>query len=330
MRDVAHYVGVSQSTVSRILNGTAPAMISEETRANVLEAVRKLGYHPNLHAGSLRGYKTHMVAVMIGDISNPFFSPLVRAVQDVALAHEHDVIITNADYSEQGERRFLESMLRRPVDGAILMPAHLTQHDIALLMERTGAAVGIIGEHIHHPQADVVHNDDASAVRDAVLWMARTRGYKRIGFIAVEGTPIAQRRYSAYCEALQMLGMPLEPDWVEVGDWSPESGHAAMERILRRPRMPDALFASNDLMAIGAMKAIQRHGLRTPEDVAVMGIDDIAAASWMTPELTTIAPNPAGMGTAIAEALFARLTGKYFGPGREILVPCARIERGSA
>lgn len=331
MRDVANYAAVSQSTVSRILNDSGGAsLISEETRERVYEAVRVLSYRPNLHAGALRGYMTKMVAVMIGDIGNPFYHPLVRAIQDVASRHEYDVIVTNTDYDEQGERRFLESILRRPVDGVILVPSYLGNREIEQVIDRTGAAVGIVGEHIHHPGADHVHNDDGPATRAAILWLARTRNYRRIAYIGVNSAAATPtRRLNAYRAAMEDLGEPLRAEYILAGDWTPESGYQAMEQLLDLPSPPDAIFAANDLMALGAMKAIRRRGLGTPEDVAVMGIDDIPAASWVSPELTTIAPYPFEMGIAIAEALFERLAGKYSGPGREYLVPCHRIERGS-
>lgn len=332
MRDVANYANVSQSTVSRILSDSGRAtLISEETRERVYEAVRVLSYRPNLHAGALRGYMTKMVAVMIGDIGNPFYHPLVRAIQDVASRHEYDVIVTNTDYDEKGERRFLDSILRRPVDGVVLVPSWLGQNDIEQVIDRTGAAVGVVGEHIHHPDADHVHNDDGPATREAILWLARERGYKRIAYIGVSSdaaTPT--RRLNAYRSAIRQLGESLRPEYILAGDWTPESGFQAMEQLLNLSKPPDAVFAANDLMALGAMKAIRQRGLATPGNVAVMGIDDIPAASWVSPELTTIAPYPFEMGTAIAEALFERLTGKYGGPGREFLVPCHRIERGSA
>jgi DNA-binding LacI/PurR family transcriptional regulator len=123
MRDVAQAAGVSQSTVSRVLSGTeGTILIGEETRQRVLEAVASLGYFPNLHAGSLRGQKTRMLAMMIADIGNPFYHPMVRAVQDVAHAHRYDVMIANTDHTYAGERLFVESVIRRPVDGVILVP----------------------------------------------------------------------------------------------------------------------------------------------------------------------------------------------------------------
>ena len=148
MRDVAKVANVSQSTVSRVLNeSTGGIPISEETKQRVLAAVEKLGYHPNLHAGSLRGQKTRMLAMMIADISNPFYHPMVRAVQDMARTHRYDVMVANTDHSRHGEVHFCESLNRRPVDGVILVPYNLTDEEIGHLIDRTvsTAAVASLG-----------------------------------------------------------------------------------------------------------------------------------------------------------------------------------------
>ena len=123
MRDVGRAAGVSQSTVSRVLTPTKTGLpINETTRRRVLEKVEELGYHPNVYARSLRGKKSHMLAMMVADITNPFYHPLVRAVQDVAVQHRYDVMIANTDHTRDKERLFYESVLRRPVDGAIMVP----------------------------------------------------------------------------------------------------------------------------------------------------------------------------------------------------------------
>lgn len=332
MRDVARQANVSQSTVSRVLSGAAdPIPIGEETRERVLLAVKKLGYHPNLYAGSLRGKKTRMLAMLIADISNPFYHPMVRALQDVANAHRYDVMIANSDHMAGNERQFVESVLRRPVDGIIAVPYHLTDDDFDQLMERTGVKIAAVGQHVHHPMIDVAFGDDMAAVRNAVMWLNTERGHKRIGFI---GTPditgAGSRRRAAYEQALQNAGIALLPAYEQFGDWSVESGSAAMGRLLDLPLPPTAVMIVNDLMALGALDAVQRRGLAVPDDVAIIGFDDIPAATWVRPQITTIAQYPGQMGQVLAQALFERLEGDYDGPGRRYEVPCRFVERTSA
>src|SRR5690242_10344537 len=141
MRDVARAANVSQSTVSRILSpasSSSKVLISEETREKVLAVVKELGYHPNQYARSLRGKKNHMIGMLIADISNPFYHPMVRAVQDVASQYHYSVMIANSDHLREKETLFCESLLRRPVDGAVIVPWHMTDADLQNLIERTG------------------------------------------------------------------------------------------------------------------------------------------------------------------------------------------------
>lgn len=331
MRDVARLANVSQSTVSRVLSGSVDAIpISEETRERVLDAVQKLDYHPNLHAGSLRGQKTQMIAILIADIANPFYHPMVRAVQDVANRHQYDVMVANSDHLRAEEYHFLESVIRRPVDGVLAVPYHLTDEDFDHLMARTGAIVSVVGQHIRHPDVEVAFSDDAQATDDAVTWLCTAKGHARIGFIGVtDDFSAAARRRRAFESAIRRAGLDLPDSYKELGDWSPESGFQAMGRLLAQKNPPSAVFACNDLMAIGALEAVRQAGKRIPDDVAVIGFDDIPPASWVRPRLTTIAQRPYEMGRVLTEAIFERLTGLYSGPGRRFDIPCHFVERES-
>ena len=332
MRDVAKLADVSQSTVSRVLSGvTEPISIGVETRQRVLEAVEQLGYQPNLHAGSLRGQKTRMLAIMIADIANPFYHPMVRAVQDVANAHRYDVMIANSDHTFDGEKHFIESVIRRPVDGVIVVPYHLNDDDLDELINRTGVMVAAVGQHLNHPLVDIAYGNDEQAVNDVVTWLYKAKAHSRIGFIgATDRFSAAARRRRAYEQALRAAGLDMQPDYEQLGDWSPESGYRAMQRLLALPIPPTAVFVCNDLMAIGAMEAVQQRGLRIPEDMSIVGFDDIPAASWVRPRLSTVAQYPDEMGTRLAQALFQRIEGEYNGPSRRFEVPCRFIERESA
>ena len=332
MRDVAKLANVAQSTVSRVLSGADNGIpISEETRQRVMEAVETLGYYPNLYAGSLRGQKTFMIAMMVADIANPFYHPMVRAVQDVAHAHRYDVMISNTDHMQEGETLFVESVIRRPVDGVIMVPYHLTDADFERLIARTGVAVVVLGQHVTHPQVDTVFGDDGQVVCEAITWLIRERGHRRIGYIGVTNIFSAgARRHAAFCTALRDASLPILPELFAVGDWSSESGERAMQTFLALPQPPTAVFAANDLMAIGAMDAAQKAGRHVPDDIAIVGFDDIPPATWVRPRLTTIAQYPAEMGRVMAKALFERIQGDYSGPGRRFKVPCRLVVRESA
>jgi len=267
---------------------------------------------------------------MIADIANPFYHPLVRALQDAADARRYDVMIANSDHLLESEKHFVQSVIRRPVDAVLMAPYHLTNEDLDELIERTGAAVAAVGQHINHPQVDVAFSDDEQATDDAIAWLVETKGHRQIGFIGVSShNPIEVRRRSGYERAMLRADLETPPDYWQLGDWSAESGYGAMERLLTLPSPPTAVFACNDLMAIGALEAVQQNGLRVPDDVAIVGFDDIPAASWVRPRLTTIAQSPGRMGALLAHAMFERIEGAYSGPGRRIEIPLRLVERES-
>ena len=331
MNDVAKLANVSQSTVSRVLSGKEqPIPIGEETQQRVLDAVAQLKYQPNLHAGSLRGQKTRMVAIMIADITNPFYHSMVRSVQDYAFGHGYDVMIANSDHTLEGEKHFVESVIRRPVDGIFMVPYHLDENDLDELIERTGASIAAVGQHLNHPQVDIAYGDDEQATHDVVAWLHQEKGHTQIGFIGVtDRFPAGRRRRRGFEKALQEAGLNMPVGYEQIGDWGPESGFNAMQQLLSLPNRPTAVFVSNDMMAIGAMEAIKRAKLTIPEDIAIVGFDNIPAASWVYPRLTTVAQHPGKMGEQLSKAIFERINGEYNGPSRRIEVPLDFIERES-
>lgn len=332
MRDVAHAANVSQSTVSRVLSSTPSKVpISEETRQRVMDVIEELGYHPNQYARSLRGRNVHMIGMVIADISNPFYHPMVRAVQDVAFQYHYDVMIANSDHSREKELLFCESILRRPVDGIAIIPYHLTDEDLDNLMARTGVVISAVGNHLQHPNIDVTFADDTKASYEAVRWLIEKRGHRRIGMICANHEfPVIIRRYGAFCQAMNDAGLPIPPNYIVETDWSVESGQAAIQQLMSLPEPPTAVFAASDTIAIGALEAAQAMKLRVPEDIAILGFDNINVASWVRPRLTTVAQYPDKMGYLMAKSLFQRLQGEYSGPSRRFEVPCQLIERESA
>ena len=335
MYDVARLAGVSQPTVSRVLNqNDTHVQISDDTRQRVLAAVETLGYRPNVLARSLRTQRTNMIAIMIADISNPFYHTITRTIQDIATQHNYDVIISNTDHIAAYEHRFCETLMRRPVDGVVLVPYHLTNNDLDHLLQRTGAALAVLGRHIDHPYIDVVSADDESATYHAVRWLIHTKGHQRIGFI---GAPphfsVSERRQRGYERALREAGITPCAEWVGVGDFTHESGQAVMRALLALPERPTAVFACNDIMAIGALNTAFDMGYDVPKDVAIVGFDNVPAAMLVRPTLTTVAQYPVEIGQCLAEALFARMAhhadDTHVPKGRRFSVPCQLIERRS-
>lgn len=333
MRDVARLAGVSQPTVSRVLNETTTAIsISEETRQKVFDAVRELQYRPNMTARSLRTQETKMIALMIADISNSFYHPIVRVIQDVARQHDYDVIIADSDHRQDNERHFIEAVTRRPVDGVIMVPIHLTDEEIDHFIAQTRTPVVVIGVQIKHPQVDVVWADDEQATYEAVRWLLTERGYAQAGFVGVpDDFPPGPRRWRGYLRAMEEAGLPVEPDFVLFdGDFTLESGRRCARKVLAQERWAPVYFAVNDLMAIGFILEMQDAGYTVPDDVAVMGFDDIPEASIIRPHLTTVAQLTRELGDKLATTLLDRIEGRSEGPKRVLEIACKLMPRQSA
>jgi LacI family transcriptional regulator len=332
MRDVARAAKVSQSTVSRILSSsTSSVPISEETRDKVMAAIKELGYHPNQYARSLRGQKNYMIGLLIADVANSFYHPLVRAVQDVASHYRYDVMIANSDHTREKELLFCESIVRRPVDGIIVVPYHLTDADLDDLMARTGVAVAAVGNHINHPEIDFAYGDDTKASYDAVKWLIEQRGHRRIAMIhANRDFAVTKRRTGGYRQAMEEHGLDVPAEYMVEGDWTVETGKEGITSLMKLPVPPTAVFAASDTIAIGALEAAEELGHRVPDDVAIIGFDDIPEAQWVRPKLTTIAQYPGEMGRVLAQALFERIGNDGEHTRKVFEIPCKFIERASA
>ena len=332
MRDVARAAGVTQGTVSRVLSGSFQGVtIRDETRDRVLQAVKELGYQRNQYASFLRGKKSQMIAMLIADISNPFYHPMVRAVQDVAYQRQYDVMIANSDHTREKERLFLESVVRRPVDGVVIVPYYLDDADLDDLITRTGVAIAAVGNHITHPRIDVTFADDAGATRELVRWLIHARGHRRVAIICADlSFPVTIRRLTAFREAMEEAGLDVPSEYIVAGDWTVETGGRAIRQLMALQEPPTAVFAASDTIAIGALEAAEEMELRIPQDVAIVGFDDIPEAQWVRPKLTTVAQYPAEMGRNLANALFDRIDDGADLERRVFEVPCRLIERESA
>lgn len=331
MHDVAKLAGVSQSTVSRVLNETSSQIpISDETRQRILSAVETLGYQPNMIARSLRTQRTQMIAVMIGDISNAFYHPIVRAVQDVAGSRDYDVLISNGDHIRENELRFLRTVLRRPVDGVIMAPHRLTTGELDDFIKRSRIPIVAVGAQVEHPMVDVIGGTSEPATYEAISWLIREQGHRRIGFIGVAGDMApGPPRLRGYELAMEDNGLEVEPGFIQKVEFTMDGGREAMSAFLELEHPPTALFACNSLMAIGAIKVAQAEGFQVPDDFSVMGFDDIPEAEILRPPLTIVARDLPRIGQQVAEILFERIEGQRTGPGQFFQSQWHLVERAS-
>jgi LacI family transcriptional regulator, galactose operon repressor len=323
--DVAEVAAVSKTTVSHVLSGKRP--VASPTRARVQAAIRDLGYRPDGLARSLRTRRTHMVALMIPDIANPFY-PLVARGLEEGLDGDYRTFICNTDGDPGREWDFLQEAADRRADGVVLDSFTMEAPRIGMLVPAGIQVVRIGTTVIDDPDYDSVHADDRNGAFLATIHLIR-KGHRRVAMI--QGPPGAgPARNAGYLRALHSCGLAVDPGLVEPGEWTRAGGAAAALRLLQRPRPPTGIFCANDLMALGAMDAARELGLAVPGDVALIGFDDIEAAAMVSPPLTTVS-NPAyETGLLAGVVLRERMTGEYHGPSRTVTLPCKLVERRTA
>lgn len=328
--DVAKVAGVSQTVVSQILNNN-DISISDGTRQRVLDAIDQLGYVPNKSAQSLRRQKTRTIACVIPDITNPYYPEFQRGIQKVTTKHNFDLFIYDTEENADNEIRCLKAIQRAGVDGAILVLFHHQIDDLAPLLNQGLKLVVLASSFldIQNSEIDVIYNRNEEIARIATNYLIE-RGHTKIGMIAgLDETPPRKFREKGYLNALEESHLPLDQMCIQGGDFTEKGGYEAMKIILDMEELPTAIFAANDLMALGAMAAIREAGLLIPDNIALIGIDDIPAAKLVHPTLTTINQQQEKGGMVAAEMLIDRIEGVYTGPGRVVEGTFELIERKS-
>ena len=287
IKDVAERAGVSPATVSRVLNGQQ-RYIRPETRERVLRAVQELGYLPDRRAQALRRRRTGVIGVLTPDISNPFFSLLVRGVEHEARAHGYSVLICDSQNAPEGEDRAIDALLRERVDGVIVTSVRADNTKLLKFLSK-GIALVVADRPLTHLDVPTVTVDN---VRDGYKLTKHllALGYERLAFIqGPSDTATALGRWTGYLQALREHDLEPPKGAVVSGDFTFEGGYRAAKRLLRRLGAFDAIVAANDLMALGALYALRERGIAVPDELGLAGFDDIPMASWVHPRLTTVA-----------------------------------------
>lgn len=327
--DVARIAGVSQAMVSYVVNNNNAVTIPDETRQRILSAMSDVGYVPNVTARRLRSSKTYTIAGIIPDITNPFYPAFERGIQDTADQHGYDLIMYNTDGTEERERRCLDSLLQGRVDGVVGVFFHLGARELKALLNQKIAVVRLeaMPKTPGPMPLDNIYIDNIAASRMAVETLIG-QGHTRIAMLTSHEGP-ARFREIGYREALAAHQIAFDNDILSVGVYSEDGGHQAMGELLKNGRRPSAVFAANDLMAMGAMVAIREAGLVVPDDIAVMGFDDIPTAKLVYPALTTVAQFQRKLGQRAADMLMERLAGNVPEEGRSVEMPYRLVERDS-
>jgi len=303
-RDVAQRAGVSTSTVSHVSNDTR--IVSDGVRRRVLEAMHELGYEPNAVARSLKTRRSHTVALIMSDIGNPFFTSVVRGVEDVLRAHGFTLILGNSDEDRGREEAYLRLLGAGRVDGLILAPAGDSYPYIDRLMQ-TKTALVFLDRVVAGSEVPAVLLDNSQAARMATQHLIAL-GHRRIGMVSGRpGISTTSERLAGYQAALVAAGIAYDPCLVAEGRSRLEDARHATSRLLELEERPTALVVANNLMTIGAVMAIEARGLDIPGDVALVGFDDAIWAEAFRPRLTTIAQPTYEIGRTAADLLMRRI-----------------------
>ncbi|MFI6088712.1 LacI family DNA-binding transcriptional regulator [Streptomyces sp. NPDC051218] len=323
IKDVAAEAGVSVATVSRVLNDHPS--VSPAARARVIAATESLGYRPNAVARSLRTAQTRTLGLVISDVLNPYFTALARSVEEAARALGYSVIIGNADERPELQDHHVRTLLDRRIDGLLVSP---TDGGSPLMLDtaRSSTPMVFVDRWIPGVDVPVVRADGREAVRDLVAHL-HAIGHRRLAIIAgPAATTTGSERVEAFRDALAAYGLPLPAEYIGQGDFQADSGLRATERFLALPEPPHAIFAADNLMALGALDAIRGRGLRVPHDIALAAFDDIPWFVHTDPPITAIAQPTGDLGRAAVQALVDLIEGRS---PRSVTLPARLVVRRS-
>jgi LacI family transcriptional regulator, galactose operon repressor len=325
MREVAALAGVSLKTVSRVIN--AEPAVSDDVRSRVVGAIQRLDYRHDHGASSLRrsDRKTSTIGVLLEDVANPFSSALHREIEDVALRRGVLVLAGSSDEDEAREQQLIAAFTSRRVDGLIIVPAS-HDHSYLLSERRAGTSMVFVDRPPAFLDADSILTDNQAGARQGVAHLI-AHGHRRIGYLGDLMTiTTAADRHQGYEQELAAARIAIDPQLVRLNVHGIDRADAATVELLKLAEPPSALFTSQNLLTIGASRALHRLDLH--HRIALVGFDDVLLADLLDPGITVIAQDPSTMGRKAAEQLFRRIDGDQ-SPSVHLVVPTRLITRGS-
>jgi LacI family transcriptional regulator len=322
MKDVAQRAGVSESTVSHVINSTRP--VSEDKKARILLAMRELGFSANAHARGLARGRSNFLGMLVSDIENPFFPGVIKAFEDIARQHGFDVLLFSTNYDSEVAESACRKLVENQAPAVAIMTSQLDPALLEYLAKNSVDSVMLDGIKVA-PHRSSLHLRYEKGAVEGVQCLFNL-GHRDMAMIA---GPQNRRSHIAYRTAVESAAMALNCRLrVIEGHNTPESGSDAIARLLTAADLPTAILCSNDLTAIGAIQALNRSGLRVPEDISVVGADDIPLAQLMTPTLTTVHIPRQDLGRMAFSLIEKMLNGDFPG-GTESFLDTHLIVRGS-
>jgi len=325
LKDIAEKVGVTESTVSRVLNGVPKA--SKETIEKVFRVAEELNYTPNQIARSLVKQKTHVIGLVISDIYNQYFAAVTGGIEEIASLHEYSLIISTTGGREKEELKYINILKEKRVDGIIFMSGRMPESCLKALRE-TSIPTVVVARKIDD-SIPSIHIDNIKESYKAVEYLIEL-GHEKIAMISgtFEDVESGYNRFIGYKKALEDNGLPFREEYVAEGDFRLATGKVAMKRFLNLKELPTAIFAGSDEMAVGAIKAIKEVGLNVPDDISVIGFDNNIISQACDPELTTVGQPAKSLGKKAMGMLYNMMSGERL-EERTIYLPCELITRGS-
>jgi LacI family transcriptional regulator len=306
MKEVADYAQVSKATVSRVLN--RDPHVADALRLRVEEAIRVLGYQPNRAARRLRGTSTDVIGLIISDIQNPYFTSVVRGVEDAAYENHMNIVLCNTDEDPMKEQRYLSVMWAERVAGLIVVPSGNGIRNDLLRMRQANIPVVFMDRTLENFEVDAVTVDNIRGSFGAVKHLI-TIGYRRIGIIGgVLTTTTGKERLQGYRDALIEEGISLENELIKTGNFKIDGGYQVAAEFIASARPPEAIFIANNLMTLGALRALHETGIEIPGDMAVVGFDDMPWSGELCPPLTAVSQPTYELGQEAVHLLLRRLS----------------------
>lgn len=315
IKEVAKYAGVSVATVSRVLNDSSN--VKSETRDKVFNAIKELGYQPNLLGRNLRRTRTNLVLVLLPSIANPFYAAIVKGIEDVAHKNSYNIMLCNTESNVERERLYIRLLKNKLADGVILLAPQIPADELTELSLKY--PVVQCCEYRENVGVSHVSIDNFMAAYEATKHLIGL-GHKKIGLLSSDNDFIStKQRENGYLKALEEAGLAINKSWLGFGDYGYNSGIDYANRILQYEDRPTAVFAISDLMAIGVIKAAGDKGIIVPDDLSVVGFDNISYAYMHTPSLTTISQPRYDIGGAAMKLMLTHINDPDYTPCSLIL-----------